>query len=143
MKTISLNGRWALSSNAVKKALKAKVPGDVYRDLLDAKVIKDPFYRDNELDCQWIGESDWSFERDFKASAALLKQSEIRLRCHGLDTLATIYINGKKLADTNNMHRIWEWDIKGYLKSGNNQIKILFKSASEYVTRELKKKPLR
>ena len=38
-------------------ALSTQVPGDIVSDLLKAKLIPDPYYRENELAVQWIGES--------------------------------------------------------------------------------------
>ncbi len=43
---------------------------DVIGDLLKTKQIPDPFYRENERDAQWVGESDWTYEREFKVSAS-------------------------------------------------------------------------
>ena len=38
---------------------RAVVPGCVHTDLLNNKLIEDPFYRDNEKKQQWIGKTDW------------------------------------------------------------------------------------
>jgi len=35
-----------------------QVPGCIHTDLLAAGKIADPFYRDNEKDVQWVGETD-------------------------------------------------------------------------------------
>ena len=41
MKTISLNGKWTVSCKRREIEIPASVPGDVYRDLLKARVILD------------------------------------------------------------------------------------------------------
>lgn len=129
----SLNGQWRAQCENKKIEIPADVPGDIYSDLLAAKMIPDPFCRDNELALQWIGESDWCFERHFNITQDLLDCKKIFLRCQGLDTLAKITINGHKVAETDNMFRAWEFDVKKLLKSGKNKISILFSSAKKYI----------
>ena len=43
----------------------ASVPGCVHTDLLNNKLIDDPFYRDNEKKLQWIGKTDWEYQTTF------------------------------------------------------------------------------
>src|SRR5207244_12280997 len=43
----------------------ASVPGCVHTDLLNNKLIDDPFYRDNEKKLQWIGKTDWEYRTTF------------------------------------------------------------------------------
>ncbi len=98
LKTLELSGAWDLRRVDEKATVGAQVPGDVYNALLRARKIPDPFYRDNENDLQWIGESDWVFSRTFRVGTSLLKRDRVLLRCEGLDTFATIRINGRKAA---------------------------------------------
>lgn len=143
MKLVSLDGKWNLSQKNGKHKLGAKVPGDVMGSLLAAKKIDDPFYRENEKDVQWVGESDWIYAREFKASAALLKEDRVLLRCEGLDTFAEIVINGKRVARTDNMFRTYEWDVKRLLKPGTNTITITFRSVHDYTTRKFRNRPIK
>jgi beta-mannosidase len=131
MKTLTLNGRWQVSqANSVEAAwLPATVPGFVHTDLLAAEEIPDPFYRDNERQVTWIGETDWRYRRTFIVSADFLQNDHVLLHCAGLDTLATITLNGRIIAQTDNMFRTWEFDVKEYLQPGENEIDILFESA--------------
>ena len=46
---------------------------------------------------QWVGESDWIYQRTFDVPDDVLKNDRVLLRCEGLDTLATIKINGRKV----------------------------------------------
>jgi beta-mannosidase len=143
MRAINLNGRWTLSQKGSDQALSARVPGDVVADLLRAKRIPDPFYRENELGLQWIGEGDWVYERDFRVSASLLKEDRVLLQCDGLDTFATLQINGATVACTDNMHRSYEWDVKRLLEAGNNHIRIAFTSVNPYTRERYKQRPFR
>ena len=41
------------------------VPGDIYTDLFNSKIIDDPLYGDNHLFTTWISNDDWSYSRQF------------------------------------------------------------------------------
>ena len=128
----TLNGPWKLKQQGAALALKATVPGDVYDALLTARKIPDPYYRDNELKTQWVGESGWTYSRTFDLPKALLAQERILLRCEGLDTLATVVLNHKTLGRTDNMFRTWEFDVQTLLKAKGNHITVAFASAADF-----------
>ena len=135
---LDLCGDWTLwRSDEPEKPFPASVPGCVHLDLMDADEIPDPFYRDNENDLMWIGESDWTYERTFSVSEDLLERDRVLLRCEGLDTLATITLNDEELASTDNMFRTWEFEVKERLRAGENTIRITFDSAARYGQRRL------
>ncbi|MEJ6949963.1 beta-mannosidase [Natronospora cellulosivora (SeqCode)] len=133
MQKITLNGKWILEKSVDSKKYQASVPGCVHTDLLAAGEIEEPFYRDNEKNIMWIGESDWDYSREFEITADLLKKDKVLLKCHGLDTLATISINAKELAKTKNMYRTWEFDIKDILNEGKNTIQVHFDAPMPYL----------
>ncbi|MBZ0302815.1 MAG: glycoside hydrolase family 2 protein [Anaerolineae bacterium] len=133
MEQKTLNGHWELIQAGSDQPIPASVPGCVHTDLLAAGLIEAPFYRDNELRLLWIGEADWLFRRTFTVDAALLQHDAVRLRCHGLDTLATIRLNGDIVAHTDNMYRTWEFDVRSCLQTGTNTLEIRFDSALNYV----------
>jgi len=143
VKTLGLNGTWELQQAGQRARVPAQVPGDVYNALLRARKIPDPYYRDNENRLQWIGESDWTFARRFRVPAGLAGHDRVLLRCEGLDTLATVIINGKKVASTDNMFRTWEWDVKRLLRPGDNRIEVRFRSVMPYVCKKQKEHFLR
>ncbi|MGB4006954.1 MAG: glycoside hydrolase family 2 protein, partial [Halanaerobiales bacterium] len=97
MRHISLNGQWMLNRKGSSEEIRAKVPGCVHMDLLEAGIIPDPFYRDNEKELMWIGETDWEYRRQFFVEKEILDYERIILRCHGLDTMATIIVNGRQV----------------------------------------------
>lgn len=142
MKILELSGQWTVQEQGKEVKIPATVPGDVYADLLRAGRISDPFYRDNENDLQWIGESNWSYSRTFDIPADLLEHERVLLRCEGLDTFATVYINEREVATTDNMFRTWEWEVKGLLMAGENHIQIDFSSTLPYIREKQTKQPL-
>ena len=99
----NLNGSWTYKRLGGKEKGTARVPSDIYRDLLDNDQIPDPYYRDNELELKWIGENGWVYSRDFSIDKTFLENDQVILKCHGLDTLATITLNGDVLATTDNI----------------------------------------
>ena len=131
MEKLTLNGHWQIQQAQSSEAswLPAEVPGLVHTDLLAAQGIPDPFYRDNELQVMWVGETDWRYRRTFFVPEDFLQNEHVVLQCAGLDTLATITLNGRIIAQTDNMFRTWEFDVKEYLLPGENEIDILFESA--------------
>ncbi|MEM7334467.1 MAG: glycoside hydrolase family 2 protein [Chloroflexota bacterium] len=136
-----LNGEWQLSGGEID-LIPAQVPGNVHTALLQAGLIADPYYRDQEVVAFWVGETDWTFERPFTIPHDLLKSDKLLLKCHGLDTLATIWINGRELAQTDNMFRIYEFDLKPFVNEGKNDIKIQFKAPATYAMQRLRERYL-
>jgi beta-mannosidase len=139
---LSLNGAWQVSGTDKEEWLPATVPGCVHTDLMAAGKIPDPFYRDNEDAVQWVGKSNWIYKRTFNVPAEVLKNDCVFLKCEGLDTLATIKVNGQQIAKTDNMFRTWEFDIKPVLKPGENEIEILFDSPFPVMEERNSKRPM-
>ena len=133
MEYLSLNGTWQLEAEGSDHKIDALVPGSVYSDLLKAGEIPDPFWRDNEMKVLPLMEQDYRYSRKFDVPAAILSRGHILLRCHGLDTLASIRINGQAVGNTDNMHRTWLFDVKSLLKTGENEIEISFASPTKYI----------
>ena len=130
---LDLNGRWQAAREGTEEWIPATVPGCIHTDLLAAKKIPDPFYRDNEKAVQWIDETNWVFRRTFRVRAGLLKHDRVLLRCEGLDTLPAVRINGKEVGRADNMFRLWEFDARPALKEGDNAIEITFSSPLPYM----------
>lgn len=129
----SLNGGWTLSKRGEAHTYPAAVPGCVHTDLIAAGAVEDPFFRDNEKRLMWIGETDWTYASSFVVEPALLEHERVLLRCHGLDTLATVTMNGVLIGRADNMFRRWEFDVKHVLAAGENTIRVDFDAAMPFV----------
>jgi len=114
----------------------ATVPGCVHTDLLRAGLIPDPFWGTNEAALQWIGERDWEYATEFTAGPALLSERVVELVADGLDTVATVHLNGTEVARTENMFRGGRWDVTRLLRPGPNVLGIRFGSAITYIETE-------
>src|SRR5574341_280323 len=124
----SLTGAWEFRQAGTEDWLPANVPGGVHTDLLALGRIPDPFVGDNERRVQWVAEADWEYHHQFTAAPELLHQPHIGLVCDGLDTLATVSLNGHELGRAANMFRQYRWDVKPLLKGGENDRRIVFDS---------------
>ena len=106
----------------------ADVPGVVQTDLLNNKLIPDPFYRDNEKSLQWIGLTDWEYQTEFDVDAATLARGHVDLHFAGLDTYADVYLNDAEILKADNMFRSWRVPAKDRLHAGKNTLRIVFHS---------------
>ncbi|RPA72159.1 glycoside hydrolase [Ascobolus immersus RN42] len=106
----------------------AQFPTNVHLDLLEHGLIPDPFIGKNENLVQWIGEREWVYKTTF-VSPKLSKKSVIVFE--GLDTYATVVVNGKEVLKSENMFTEFRVDVTDVLKSegGENSIEIRFESA--------------
>ncbi len=102
---LNLNGPWQATQADGTESIKATVPGCIHTDLMAAGKIPDPFFRDNENAVQWVGEKTWVYRRPFQVPEETLHFSQVLLRCEGLDTLASITINGQEVGRADNMFR--------------------------------------
>jgi beta-mannosidase len=131
--------KWQFKNAKDNTWLTATVPGTVHLDLMDHKIISDPYKDENEKKVQWVENEDWDYQTVFKVSAKELQNQSADLVFHGLDTFSDIYLNGKLLKKTDNMFRTWKIPVKNDLKVGDNTLQIKFKS-SVNVGKELAKK---
>ena len=106
----------------------ATVPGCVHTDLLNNKLIDDPFYRDNEQKQQWIGKTDWEYQTTFKITQQILQYNQLELVFEGLDTYADVYLNGSQILNADNMFRTWRVNVTSVLKLGDNTLRLRFRS---------------
>lgn len=129
---------WTFRQVGTEEWLPATVPGGVHTDLLALGRIPDPFVADNELRVQWVAEADWEYRGVFEASPA----GRMFLVADGLDTLAEVFLNGQRLGETENMFRTYRWPVDGILRNGQNELRILFRSAVKYCLKRNAEKPL-
>ena len=121
--------KWQFKNSKENSWLIATIPGTVHLDLMNNKLIANPYKDENEKKVQWVENEDWDYQTVFKVSAKELQNQNADLVFHGLDTFSEIYLNGKLLKKTHNMFRTWEIPVKNDLKEGNNTLQIKFKSS--------------
>ncbi|KAF7555414.1 hypothetical protein G7046_g6566 [Stylonectria norvegica] len=107
----------------------AQFPTNVHLDLLHHKKIPDPYIGKNELDVQWIGETTWVYKTDFSSPKVGHGEKAV-LAFDGLDTFATVVLNGNTILESDNMFISERVDVTSSLKKdGQNELLITFDSA--------------
>lgn len=140
----SLNGEWTLSfwpqpivpvrtpealQQTEKQEIKARVPGNVELDLLQAGLISDPM-KGNNVNAlrRWEGHQ-WAYSRSFEAPG-LKKDQRLQLWFGGIDCLADIFVNGQKVGSPENMFIEHAYDITDKVHQGaQNKIEVILRSA--------------
>ncbi|MFI6322011.1 glycoside hydrolase family 2 protein [Nonomuraea sp. NPDC050556] len=132
-----LHAGWTLSA-ADHPPVPASVPGCVHTDLLAAGLIDDPYLDDNEQRLAWIGRQEWRYDTTFTWTDD--GHDRVDLVCEGLDTVATVLVNGVRVGETANMHRSYRFEVRELLREGDNALTVVF--ASPYYYAEAQKAAL-
>lgn len=128
--SISLHEGWTFRKAGSAAWYRAEVPGTVHTDLLRNGLIPDPFFGTNEQKVQWVEEEEWEYKINFDVPKNLLLKKHVEITFDGLDTYATVFINGQKIIEADNMFRQWKARLNGFLKEKNNVLLVHFASAS-------------
>ncbi|MFE9823567.1 glycoside hydrolase family 2 protein [Streptomyces sp. NPDC005791] len=108
----------------------ATVPGCVHTDLLAAGLIDDPYLDDNEKRLGWIGRTDWTYRTAFTWSADEHESTDLCF--DGLDTVATVLVNGTEAGSTANQHRGYRFPVRQLLREGLNTLDVRFTAPYTY-----------
>lgn len=108
----------------------AQFPTNVHLDLIHHEIIPDPYIGKNENDVQWVGEKAWVYRTTF-VTPSLEEGEKAVLAFDGLDTYATVLLNGKEILKTENMFIPERIDVSHHLKdrTKENHLEITFESA--------------
>src|SRR5699024_3869530 len=126
-----LHEGWRLSITAgpapiAVQDVPATVPGTLITDLHAAGLIEDPYLDRHEHDLQWTGECDVTYATRFDWTAA--GADRVDLVAASLDTAATVVLNGRRIAEVQDQHRSWRFDVTDALVEGENELEIRFAS---------------
>jgi beta-mannosidase len=143
-KYTSYDGSGAANSGNWKNA--QPLPTSIHLDLLANGAIPDPFTAKNEQLVQWVGAKTWVYEKQFTVTSCLLSEpnTKVDLVLQGLDTYATIILNGKTILETDNMflsHRINIAEQVRAAEDDMNTLRIVFHNAGERAAEEIEKHP--
>ena len=123
-----LAGNWTLANAAGTVSVPFPVPGDVHSALLAAGRIPDPYWRDTETALDWVHRADWLAETRFDLAAQ--PEGPCWLTLEGIDTLATVTLNGVEIGRCDNQFRRWDLDATPALRQGENVLALRFHSNS-------------
>lgn len=83
-------------------------------------------HRYGELTTRWVALDSWTFSLDFDASepalAPLLAAKQVLLKLDGIDTFATVSLNGKPILEADNFHRCGSMQQMGVPHAGCAQL---------------------
>ncbi len=91
--SLSLHGKWDIRQVNGKIKIKGNVPGLVHHDLISQGIVDEPYFRMNEEQQQWVGDSVWEYSCDFLINKEQFNKRSIVLNCDGIDTVSDIYYN--------------------------------------------------
>ncbi|KAL2815174.1 glycoside hydrolase superfamily [Aspergillus granulosus] len=109
----------------------SKLPSVVHLDLLDNDLIPDPFVGLNEQKVEWVSHRDWVYRTSFPTPVSRSPDTRHSLVFEGLDTFATVTLNGTVILQSDNMfipHRTDITDAVLSHASEPNVLEILFES---------------
>lgn len=111
----------------------AQFPTNIHLDLIANGIISDPFMGKNENDVQWVGEVPWIYKTTFPSpSPSIAERGSFKavIAFDGLDTYATVVLNGREILKTESMFIPERVDVTTFLKAeGENEMVITFESA--------------
>ena len=106
----------------------ANVPGSVYDDLLNAKLIDNPYYNMNSLLVEWVPTRWWVYTTNFDVDNKNFKN--VYLNIEGINYKAHIFVNNQLIGMTENMFLPKKFLLSKY-KEKNNQLKIVLEHAPD------------
>ncbi|XP_046906886.1 beta-mannosidase [Hypomesus transpacificus] len=119
-----LNGKWTLKNSNGTLSLTATVPGCVHSALLQQGMIKDPYFRFNDVAYKWIALENWTYTTTFLVPPSLRAKQEVHLVFEGVDTVASITVNGITVGKTDNMFRRYDLRVSEVLLEGENVLEV-------------------
>lgn len=121
--------------------MNGRLPGCTYLDRI-AGGMADPFWGENEKDASEAARQDVEYSRCFTLPPGFSDAACTDLVVSGLDTLCVVKINGKVLAETDNINRLWRFNVKDFFVEGENNISLYFKNPYAYMDEKHVLEPL-
>ncbi|PYE52319.1 glycoside hydrolase family 2 protein [Paenibacillus barcinonensis] len=106
----------------------AAVPGDVHGALAERGIIDAPYYGHNDAKSRWIEQKEWWYRTTFNLDlhAVSGEQEHFEMIFEGLDTFATVYVNGHEVGRTANMLMSHTFDVTRLVRPGWNAVAVRF-----------------
>ena len=75
-KVIEIASPWQFKQSDKTEWYPAKVPGNVFIDLLSAGLIKDPYYADQVNESRWVEKKNWEYKTSFECDQSLFRNDQ-------------------------------------------------------------------
>ncbi len=122
----TLSQGWTLTGDTLNINMPVNVPSVVQQNLYDAGLIPHPYLGTVEETLLWISDHPWTYATHFNVDQKMLEKDVVELVFEGIDTYASVTLNGQKLFDADNQFRIWRTDVKPLLKDQDNLLVLDF-----------------
>ena len=122
------NAETDIPNSAIMPPIPARVPGSIYKDLEKAGIIEDPYFEMNSLKAQWVFNHWWYYESKVELHPV---GNRLELVLEGIDTIAHIYFNGKKLGQSDNMYVPFVYDVTDIARDGSNTVGVVIENAPD------------
>lgn len=119
----------------------ADVPGEVHRTLMQAGAIRGHVFDKSHEEHEWVTDKTWWYRKAFSPEAPA-RGERVELVFDGLDTLATVYLNGRKLATHENMFRELRLDVTDKLAFGRRNVLAVSLAPAKLRCKGMDMKPL-
>ncbi|KAJ5778752.1 Glycoside hydrolase family 2 immunoglobulin-like beta-sandwich [Penicillium odoratum] len=138
LKTHTLSTGWSFRDSETEDWMPVStVPSVVQQDLLDNNKLEDPFAELNEVKARWVNQKSWVYRNTFD-NPTFSNGSAIDLVFDGLDTFATVKLDGQVILQSDNMFLGRRVNVtKAMQAEGEHTLEIEFKCA-EIKARELR-----
>ena len=137
---MKLNDGWSMTAGG--KSYPCAVPCSLYDTLYRAGAIPDPYFGENEYALTALSDQDITLERELELPDELLSAQRVFLTFEGVDTLAEISLDGHVLGRTDNMHRVWEYDITDVARPGRLRLRVALFSPTRWIAARQAERPL-
>ena len=111
--------------------LSCVAPCSLFSVLLEHNIIEDPSLADDTGALMTYSAKGCTFTAKFEITPLVLSMKNVILRFSGIDTLCAAVLNGHEIAKFDNMHRVYDLDVKTKLHIGDNELKLIFKAPKE------------
>ena len=119
--------------------IQATVPGNIQADLETARILNPLWYGMGDKRLYDVAKNEWVYRKEFKVPADF-SNKRIRLVFDGVDYACEVWLNGKKLGNSSNMFRTFEFDVASILKIGEtNRLEIRIESIPEVLAPYIEK----
>lgn len=128
-----LNSGFQIRVAGEQKWYSMSVPGSAMDTFCREGILPDPYYGTNEYEVREFFRNDFEIRGSFQVSKEEYEKEQILMIFYGVDTVADIFLNGKKLGHVENMHRIYPFSVKEWVKEGENILELKIQSPITFV----------
>ncbi len=112
--------------------LDTNVPCSIFSSLIEAGQIDRTEIDTYPENFAWVSEKPWVYRKVFDVTEEFLNCDRVDLVFEGLDTVASIWLNEKLIARTDNMFIRHRFDVMPHLKTGQNILLVKFDPAEDH-----------